>query len=328
MSMNVWRLMIIRLTGSPTARSGRPSASVAVISTRSTHPCSSSRAHRPLAGGEADRLAVAAQEAVGDRVVAGRPGVRHGEERVLGRRRAGDVGGLAGPVLGAGSPRAVAHGQAVDLDALAVDRDVAGDATELVEVVGRAERRADGGQRLGRHDAVEAEAQLEPLAVVVAEVVGLRRLDDADRDAGGQHDVAQVGVGRQLQRRVVGAVEDVPRQPGRVVPHPGAAGHGADVRADHRVEPAAEPPLGGVEREPRRLRLPPAVAQLRRVQPVVVRAEGRGRVPSRHQYPSARAAVSSTTGIDQAVRARRRSGLRPLAYRPVALIQNAAERMA
>ena len=229
--------------------------------------------HRPLAGGEADGLAVTAEETVGDGVVAGGPGVRHGEEGVLGRRRTGDVGGLAGPGLGTGSPGPVAHGQAVDLDALAVERDVAGDAPELVEVVGRAERRADGRQRLGRHHAVEAEAQLDPLAVVVAEVVGLRGLDDADRHAGGQHDVAQVGVGGQRERREVGAVADVPREPGRVVPHPGAAGDGADVRADHRVQPPAEPAVGGVEREPRRLGLPPAIAQLGRVEAVVVRAE-------------------------------------------------------
>ncbi len=45
------------------------------------------------------------------------------------------------------------------------------------------------------------------------------------------------------------------------------------------------------------------------------------------QYPSALAAWSSTTGMDHAVRARRRSLLRPSANSPLALIQNAAERM-
>ena len=39
-------------------------------------------------------------------------------------------------------------------------------------------------------------------------------------------------------------------------------------------------------------------------------------------------ARSSTTGMDHSVRARRRSVLRPLANKPEALIQNAAERMA
>jgi hypothetical protein len=46
------------------------------------------------------------------------------------------------------------------------------------------------------------------------------------------------------------------------------------------------------------------------------------------QYPRSRAARSSTVGTDHAVRARRRSALRPAAYKPDALIQNAADRMA
>ena len=180
MSMNVWRLMIIRLTGSPTARSAPAGRIGGAIADPADVPALRVALDDALARGEADGLAVAAQEPVGDRVVAVGVGVGHGEEGVVGRRGAGDVGRLAGPVLRARPPRAVAHRQAVDVDLLAVDDDAC-PVTRPNWSKWWAEPNVEPTAASGSGGITPAKRRRssQPVAVVVAEVVALRRLDDA-----------------------------------------------------------------------------------------------------------------------------------------------------
>ena len=245
----------------------------------STQPCVGSRCDRALPAGEADRAPVAAQEPVGDRVVAVGVVLVTARKRVVGRRRAGHVGGLAGPVLGPRSPGAVPHGQAVD-------RRAARRGSSTVPVTRPnwskwwAEPNVEPTAASGSGGITPVEAQLQLAGGRRRRSRG-RRTASARRPGSTRPSAASTSrrsaSGGQLERRVVRAVEHLPRQPGGVVPHPGAAGDGADVRPHHRVEPAAEPALRVVEREPRRLGLPPAVAQHVGVEAVVVRPERRRR---------------------------------------------------
>ena len=124
---------------------------------------------------------------------------------------------------------------------------LAADPPELIEVMRAAEGRADRGQGLRRHHPFEAQIGLQTIAVVVAERIAVAGFEHLDRDSGGQAAIVEVLIARQLERRIVRRVEHVPGQIRAVVPHPGAARDGADVRPHHRVEPAPEAALGMVE---------------------------------------------------------------------------------
>ena len=159
-----------------------------------------------------------------------------------------------------------------------------------------------------------------------AELVATGRLLHSHGDPCRQHDVAQVGVGGQCQRRVVRRVEHLPRQPGGVVPHPRSPRHGADVGPHHRVEPAPEPSLRVMEREPGRLGLPPALAHDVEVEPVVLGGEHRRsrRLSSRGHGRHGPRRRARTTLCEPG------AGRRCAPWRTArtALIQKAAERMA
>ena len=89
--------------------------------------------------------------------------------------------------------------------------------------------------------------------------------------------MTEISLVGEFHRRQVAAVQDLPREMSGVVPHPGPAGHRADVVPGHGVEPAAQVPLDVVEGEPGRFGEPPVVASEVAVEAVVVRSEyGRG----------------------------------------------------
>ena len=168
--MKVWRSRMIRLTGSAIAMSSRPAASTAFKETRVTQPDWASRSTRPLAADQAFGATVAPQEAVGDAVAVG-PRVADGEECVVRRDGTGHVRRSSRAVFRAPAPGAVTHRHAVDGDRLAVQPELPGHATELVEVARFAERRSARGQRPRRHHAVEAERRAQAIAILVADGV-------------------------------------------------------------------------------------------------------------------------------------------------------------
>ena len=154
------------------------------------------RTHDPaLAAGQRHGSTVPSHEPVRDALGVGAT-VGDGQEPMVGRSCTCDVGGLPRPVLGPASPGAVAHADAVDVDALAVQDEPTGDATELIEVARVAERGAHGAERFGGHHARERQIDREPVAVGVAECVDVRRLDHPDGRAGRQVDGGEVGSDR------------------------------------------------------------------------------------------------------------------------------------
>ena len=201
-------------------------------------------------------------------------GVGHGEKPVLGVRGPRHVGSLAGTVLRPRPPGAIPHAQAVNGDLLTVHGDGAVDPTELVEMMGGTEGRANRSERFRGHHPLEAQIGPEPVAVSETQLVDHGRLDDLDLHAGGQGDVGQIGGRGQLQGGIVGAVEHLPGQMSTVVPYPGPAGHSADVGPHHGVKPAAQPPAGMMEGKPRGFRLPPTIAHHIEMEPVISRREG------------------------------------------------------
>ncbi len=301
-------------------------------STRRTQPCSSSRSTVRSPAGQADGLAVAAQEAVGDRVVAVGPRCwsRRGSACV-GVGRAGDVGGLAGavsraaaPTCGRASPR-----QSTSIRSPCERRAWPVTRPNWSKWWAEPNVEPTAVQRLGRHH--PGEAQVRAPAGRRRRSRGRRRCvgsTTSDRHAGRQR---RRRAGRcpaaAASGRVVGAVRHVPRQPRRCRPTP--TPRRRRCRCSGRTIVYSQPPSrrSGTWNENHAV----SVSHQRSLITAVWRRSSSG--PKTQPRPSSvperpRRVVEHDgdrprrAGQAQVVVARRS------AYSPVALIQNAAERIA
>ena len=187
---------------------------------------------------------------------------------LVGRRGAVVVPDLGLAAGAPHSPRAIAHRDAVDVERLAVQREVAGDPARLVDVGTVVERRRlTREQRLAQRLEGEIERQV---VVVAAEAEHAAGLEAAEPHAAVQvRGVEQV---RWLGQRLVPAPLErgqLPRHRGRVVDHEHATELDAHVRPERRIEVPEQVALGHHPREPDGLR-PPRVVGLGRVELVVL----------------------------------------------------------
>jgi hypothetical protein len=103
------------------------------------------------------------------------------------------------------------HRQAVDLDALAMQHQMAGHPAEPIEMAQPPERRARLAQVMRLHDRLELQGELQPAFVDEGQLVFGQRLKRLDGNAGRQGDIGQVLALGQAQGREVGAIRDLPR---------------------------------------------------------------------------------------------------------------------
>ena len=189
--------------------------------------------------------------------------MRHAErqERILSSVDAIEVAeGVAQPFdpsepLWTTTPRAVAHGDAIDRDVLTAQMQRARHPSMLVVVT----RPDEGWRTVAMRNRgcqtfkAEVGGEVGLVAELVFQVVDHPGLNDLDTDAGRKRDVGDVERFRQALMVLVAEPRQFPRERRRRVVDECPAGNRAEVRAHLDVQPAADRTLRNVERKPDRL---------------------------------------------------------------------------
>lgn len=161
------------------------------------------------------------------------------------------------------TPRTVPDGVTVDLDALAVEYEFAGEVTELIEVGIEHRGRLTGCEPLRRVRAAVFELDGELCCRIgVGDVVVHGRLQGFDAEtARRESDVAEVGIVDHRSRPRVAEVREASGVGSARVPREHTPPDGALVGQMRGVEPPADPAFGHVERPPRRFGFVGVVAE-------------------------------------------------------------------